>query len=473
MRTKGQIRLNAALIMMFLIVSTLLAACGSDAVTTSVVTTTVNAAATTTPIPETTTAATTTASTTVATTTTAATTQTTASTTTAKSTQDVGGSISGVFGTVTTTIAPTTAPATTVVPTTVPAVPTTASAATVAPTTTSAATSEPVISTSAADASQDNLPVGGFATKGVCTAAGLAKMAGKDYSVVADSKDKVNNENVEIVVVGKLNGYADYSEEMQAFVIGSKCASSGAYTLIPDSAHGATGFGEWKPEVKVTDIHSDGKDEIVIDGGQGAHWSILNVFAFDSAKGVYRTQAAFNGDLAAELAKEEGDWVIEGFRYYDFSQLGQLFNYQWSKQEQKYKFMYSQVVYALGKPDKPATPADVVMFYYEDITNKDYQAAYNLLGSSFQQQQSLAQFEQGFKNTNEVIVEDIVLPKEGNDMLTAGGYKDGTYQVGVTILSTDTVNNASRQTQYKGIWTVVVKNGTPILQKANIAKIGQ
>ncbi|MBI5955911.1 MAG: VCBS repeat-containing protein, partial [Chloroflexi bacterium] len=70
-------------------------------------------------------------------------------------------------------------------------------------------------------------------------------------------------------------------------------------------------------DVTIGDFNKDGKTEIAISGGAGAHYSILSVFQWNGS--LYANIGAFGGDGGTYLSDVDGDGVlevIEGRRLY-------------------------------------------------------------------------------------------------------------------------------------------------------------
>ena len=87
----------------------------------------------------------------------------------------------------------------------------------------------------------------------------------------------------------------------------------------------------------------------------------------------------------------------------------------------------------------------VVQNYYADINKKDYQSAYNLLGSSFQNQQSYASFSSGYAHTQH----------DGLTIQQATAQSDGTVRVDITVDATED----SGQRTFTGYDIVGMENG--------------
>jgi len=112
----------------------------------------------------------------------------------------------------------------------------------------------------------------------------------------------------------------------------------------------------------------------------------------------------------------------------------------------------------------PAQQAQaVVQQYYDDINNADYQSAYNLWGSSYQNSHSYSSFANGFANTvHDTIYFDTITPRS-----------DSTVQVSITLQAVD--NNPSGGTTssaFQGYYIVGQENGSWKLLSSNISKTG-
>jgi serine/threonine-protein kinase len=112
----------------------------------------------------------------------------------------------------------------------------------------------------------------------------------------------------------------------------------------------------------------------------------------------------------------------------------------------------------------PAQQAQaVVQQYYNDINNADYQSAYNLWGSSYQNSHSYTSFANGFANT----VHDTI------SFGTITPLSDGTVQVSITLQAVE--NNSSGGTTtstFQGYYKVGQENGSWKLLSSNIVKTG-
>jgi serine/threonine protein kinase len=115
---------------------------------------------------------------------------------------------------------------------------------------------------------------------------------------------------------------------------------------------------------------------------------------------------------------------------------------------------------ATPTPSQQATV--VVQHYYDDINNRDYQAAYSLLGSQFQSSKPYNQFASGYAHTK-------------HDNLTAGtvtALSDGTYNVPATIVATEDnlPGPGTHQSTYQGYYIVGQENGALKILSANFSQ---
>jgi len=121
-------------------------------------------------------------------------------------------------------------------------------------------------------------------------------------------------------------------------------------------------------------------------------------------------------------------------------------------------------------PTPTATPtltpaqqsAVVVQHYYDDINSRDYQAAYSLLGSQFQNSHPYDQFASGYAHTE-------------HDNVTTGSVtalSDGTFNVPAIIVATeDNVPGPGiHQSTYQGYYIVGQENGSLKILSGNFSK---
>lgn len=118
-------------------------------------------------------------------------------------------------------------------------------------------------------------------------------------------------------------------------------------------------------------------------------------------------------------------------------------------------------------PSPTSSPAQlaqaVVQQYYVDINNGDYQSAYNLWGTAYQNTHPYNSFASGFAST---IRDDISFGK----VLTL---PDGSVQVYITLHAMDrTPSGATTTSIFQGYYTVGQENGTLKLLNSHIQKTG-
>jgi serine/threonine protein kinase len=112
----------------------------------------------------------------------------------------------------------------------------------------------------------------------------------------------------------------------------------------------------------------------------------------------------------------------------------------------------------------PSQQATVeVQNFYDDINNRNYQAAYSLLGSQFQSSQPYDQFTSGYAHTE-------------HDNLTTGAVtalSDGTFNVPATVVATEdnVPGPGTHQSTYQGYYIVGQENGTLKILSANFSKV--
>jgi hypothetical protein len=105
----------------------------------------------------------------------------------------------------------------------------------------------------------------------------------------------------------------------------------------------------------------------------------------------------------------------------------------------------------------------VVQHFYDDINNRDYQAAYSLLGSQFQSSQPYNQFASGYAHT------------EHDNLTTATvtALSDGTFNVPTTIVATEdnVPGPGTHQSTYQGYYIVGQENGTLKILSGQFTKV--
>jgi ribosomal protein L40E len=110
----------------------------------------------------------------------------------------------------------------------------------------------------------------------------------------------------------------------------------------------------------------------------------------------------------------------------------------------------------------PDTASALIQEFYADINARDFDAAYDLLSSAYQQRQSRQNFKNGFVTT----VQD-TLTIEGAQTLS-----DGTVQVNVTLVAVDNKNGSQVTTVYTGYYIVILENGALRITKGKLTKQG-
>jgi len=112
----------------------------------------------------------------------------------------------------------------------------------------------------------------------------------------------------------------------------------------------------------------------------------------------------------------------------------------------------------LTSPDATATASaqgqaqaqNVVQSYYDAINRADYQSAYQLWGSAYQNAHPYDQFANGFATT----VHDTITFKSTTQQA------DGTYSVAITLVATNKTSTGTTTTTYSGNYTIGMENGT-------------
>lgn len=105
----------------------------------------------------------------------------------------------------------------------------------------------------------------------------------------------------------------------------------------------------------------------------------------------------------------------------------------------------------------------LVQRYYDDINNRDYRAAYSLLGSAFQSSQPYNTFASGYAHTrHDTITFDSITPQS-----------DGTVTVAITIQATeDAASGTGSQTSiYRGSDIAGQENGAWKILSGNLHKV--
>ncbi len=97
----------------------------------------------------------------------------------------------------------------------------------------------------------------------------------------------------------------------------------------------------------------------------------------------------------------------------------------------------------------PDTASALINQFYIDINNQQYDAAYDLLSTEYQQTQSRQNFKNGFSTT----VQD-TLNIQDTQM-----QPDGTIRVDLTLQAIDNKNGTDVTTNYTGYYIVELENG--------------
>ena len=117
-------------------------------------------------------------------------------------------------------------------------------------------------------------------------------------------------------------------------------------------------------------------------------------------------------------------------------------------------------------PTVATTPTDqarsVIQQYYNDINNRDYQAAYNLWGSDYQRTNSFSDFSAGYAHTRH---DDVTI-----NSLTA--LSDGTVRADITIVATEETASGTVTSTYQGTYIIGQENGTWKFLSGTFQKIG-
>ena len=112
-------------------------------------------------------------------------------------------------------------------------------------------------------------------------------------------------------------------------------------------------------------------------------------------------------------------------------------------------------------PQSAAQAQQVVQSYYDALNQHDYQSAYQLWGTDYQQNHPYNQFAAGFAATQH---DDLQLG-------TTTQLSSGVYRVDVTVTATEEASNGSTTTStYTGSYIVGQQNSTLVLETANLQK---
>jgi hypothetical protein len=104
---------------------------------------------------------------------------------------------------------------------------------------------------------------------------------------------------------------------------------------------------------------------------------------------------------------------------------------------------------------------NVVQSYYDAINRADYQSAYQLWGSAYQNAHPYDQFANGFATT----MHDTITFKSTTQQA------DGTYSVAITLVAVNKTSTGSTTTTYTGNYTIGMENGTLKLLTAYFQKV--
>ncbi len=110
----------------------------------------------------------------------------------------------------------------------------------------------------------------------------------------------------------------------------------------------------------------------------------------------------------------------------------------------------------------PDTASALVNQFYVDINARDFDSAYDLLSTSYQQKQSRQSFKNGFLTT----VQDTLTIQSAQTLA------DGTVQVNVTLIALDNKNGSQVKTVYTGYYIVILENGALRINKGSLQKQG-
>jgi hypothetical protein len=108
----------------------------------------------------------------------------------------------------------------------------------------------------------------------------------------------------------------------------------------------------------------------------------------------------------------------------------------------------------------PNTATALIQQFYAYINARNFDAAYDLLSTTYQQKQSRQSFDSGFQTT----VQD-TLTIQGAQTLS-----DGTVEVDVTLVAIDNKNGTQVTTVYTGYYIVILENGALRIDKGKLTK---
>jgi serine/threonine protein kinase len=116
---------------------------------------------------------------------------------------------------------------------------------------------------------------------------------------------------------------------------------------------------------------------------------------------------------------------------------------------------------ATPTPQGVAQAQQVVQSYYDALNQHDYQKAYQLWGTDYQQNHPYDQFAAGFA----------AMQHDDLQLGTPAQLSDGVYRVDVTVTATEKASNGSTTTStYAGSYIVEEQNGTLVLETADLQK---
>jgi hypothetical protein len=106
----------------------------------------------------------------------------------------------------------------------------------------------------------------------------------------------------------------------------------------------------------------------------------------------------------------------------------------------------------------PATGTALIQQFYVYINARNFDAAYDLLSTAFQQKQSRQNFTDGYQTT----VQDVLTVQSAETL------SDGTVEVDVNLLATDNKNGTQVQRLYTGYYIVILENGALRILRGNL-----
>jgi hypothetical protein len=176
-------------------------------------------------------------------------------------------------------------------------------------------------------------------------------------------------------------------------------------------------LGEWAfAQLAAKDLTGDGSAELAIFGGVGAHSMLGHVYGWNGSG--YDLIGDFFGDGGVGLKDIDGDGldeVLVGMRTYDRAQTRIDSAMKWSGST--FEPIFNRWGFNFD-PSQAEYPEAAVLRYYLAIADRDYRAAYDLLGGGMQQSQAYSSFEQGFAATRDIRVEDLEVQREDDTSAT-------------------------------------------------------